>query len=278
MTLDIGFMQGRLSKPVNGKIQAFPKETWQKEFPIAEDIGFRKMEWTLDFEGIFQNPLMTTQGREKINQLKDKYSISIPSLTGDCFMQKPFWKKKNQESKGLKKLFLQVIENCSLLDIKYIVVPIVDNGSIDSIDEEEIIIDFLNTNKLIFEKLGLQILFESDLKPERFKLFMRNFDPDIFGINYDIGNSASLDYDVREEFDAYGELVKNVHVKDRKLFGETVPLMHGNANFELVFKTLIKNNYSGNLILQTARCKDGNHAYTLSKYRQITKNLILKYS
>ena len=136
MILDIGFMQGRLSKPVNGKIQAFPIETWQKEFQIAEDIGFRTMEWTLDFEGIFHNPLMTSKGREKINQLKNKYSLSIPSLTGDCFMQKPFWKVKDQDSKDLKNLFLQVIENCALLGIKYIVVPIVDNGSIDSIDEQ----------------------------------------------------------------------------------------------------------------------------------------------
>lgn len=271
-------MQGRLSKPVNGKIQAFPNKTWQKEFPIAKNIGFRKMEWTIDFEGIFQNPLMTLQGRERINQLKNKYSLSIPSITGDCFMQKPFWKEKDQDSKDLKNLFLQVIKNCSLLDIKYIIVPIVDNGSIDSIDDEEIIIEFFNTNSSIFKKLGLQILFESDFKPDKLKLFMENFDPNIFGINYDIGNSASLDYDVREEFDAYGELIKNVHVKDRKLFGETVPLMDGNANLEVVFKTLLKNNYSGNLILQTARCKDGNHACTLSKYRQITKNLILKYS
>ena len=32
----IGFMQGRLSPMVNGKIQAFPYETWKNEFAIAK--------------------------------------------------------------------------------------------------------------------------------------------------------------------------------------------------------------------------------------------------
>ena len=31
----IGFMQGRLSSKVNGKIQAFPWESWKEEFEIA---------------------------------------------------------------------------------------------------------------------------------------------------------------------------------------------------------------------------------------------------
>ena len=56
--------------------------------------------------------------------------------------------------------------------------------------------------------------------------------------NYDIGNSASLGYDPIVELNAYGHKILNVHVKDRKLKGTTVPLGSGDANIKLVFSKL----------------------------------------
>ena len=40
----IGFMQGRLSPLVNGHIQAFPWQNWEREFAIAEINNFHMME------------------------------------------------------------------------------------------------------------------------------------------------------------------------------------------------------------------------------------------
>ncbi len=34
LTNEIGIMQGRLSPRIDGKIQAYPANTWQKEFEI----------------------------------------------------------------------------------------------------------------------------------------------------------------------------------------------------------------------------------------------------
>ena len=48
LTSRIGFMQGRLSPQVGDRIQAFPRDHWREEFPIAERLGFPLMEWTLD--------------------------------------------------------------------------------------------------------------------------------------------------------------------------------------------------------------------------------------
>ena len=57
---NIGFMQGRLSDQVNGEIQAFPVNHWEHEFEKAQEIGLDLMEWTLDADGLYANPLMTT--------------------------------------------------------------------------------------------------------------------------------------------------------------------------------------------------------------------------
>ena len=88
----IGFMQGRLSPIVDNKIQAFPWANWEEEFSSANSLDLRIMEWTLDHENLDNNPIMNLEGRDKIRALSSQFNISIPSLTGDCFMQAPFWK------------------------------------------------------------------------------------------------------------------------------------------------------------------------------------------
>ncbi len=82
-------MQGRLSPPVDGRIQAFPWEHWEAEFPKAAGIGLSLMEWTLDHEGLAENPLMTSVGRSMIRDLATEYGVTVPSVTCDCFMQAP---------------------------------------------------------------------------------------------------------------------------------------------------------------------------------------------
>ena len=104
---EIGFMQGRLSPLVDGKIQAFPWDHWQDEFQFAYKHSFKIMEWTLDQKRLYENPFMTKEGQEEIRKLAHKYDISIPSLTGDCFMQAPFYKVKGNERDSL----LQDLQN-----------------------------------------------------------------------------------------------------------------------------------------------------------------------
>ena len=53
----IGFMQGRLSPQVDGKIQAFPWQHWRDEFPAAQKLNIPLMEWTLDHDRLTEeNP------------------------------------------------------------------------------------------------------------------------------------------------------------------------------------------------------------------------------
>lgn len=99
MSSKIGFMQGRLSPLVNGQIQAFPLDEWETEFELAESIGISCLEWTIDNDTDWpSNPFLTVEGRERIKTLQEVYKMSIPSVTGDCFMQFPFWKLFDEDS------------------------------------------------------------------------------------------------------------------------------------------------------------------------------------
>jgi len=263
----IGFMQGRLSSIIDGKIQAFPWNSWRDEFLVAKALRIPLMEWTLDQERLYENPLMTEIGRAEIRTLCKSNDIQLPSLTADCFMQAPFWKAAGVARIKLEKDFIAVAKSCSEVGIAILVVPLVDNGRLDNIEQENELIHFLEAQENYFLLHKIKIVFESDFSPNELARFIKRLNPAVFGINYDIGNSAALGFDPQDEFNKYGERVMNVHVKDRALGGTTVPLGSGNANFGIVFSELSQLNYQGNFILQTARAIGENHAEVLSAYR-----------
>ena len=273
----IGFMQGRFSPLINGRIQAFPWEFWQDEFIIAQENQFNLMEWTLDQEMLYDNPLLTFSGQSKIKNLCEKYSIEIASLTGDCFMQSPFWKKEGVERESLQNDFVNIIEASSNVGISMVVLPLVDTGRLESLEQENILIDFLQSKINFFKTLKVKIIFESDFASDNLIRFIDSLDPEFFGLNYDVGNSASLGMNPSEEIETYGHRIMNVHIKDRLLGGTTVPLGFGNANFDAVFSALAKINYSGNYILQTARDKNNEHTKVLCEYRNLVSEWIVRY-
>jgi L-ribulose-5-phosphate 3-epimerase len=277
MSHQIGFMQGRLCERVNGMVQAFPWQEWENEFSAAAGIDIHLMEWTLDHEGLYENPLLTEDGQRKIRGLCQQYDVKILSLTGDCFMQKPFWKSSVNSITDLQSDFLEIGRACTAIGIRMIVVPLVDNGRLETAAQEDVLVDFLLEQQTFLEKQQLHVIFESDFTPTELARFISRLPTERFGINYDIGNSAASGFDPAEEFAAYGSRVLNVHVKDRVLGGTTVPLNKGNADFEAVFFSLFQKNYEGNFILQTARAAEGNHAEVLSGYRDVTQQWINQY-
>lgn len=274
----IGYMQGRLVDQIDGKIQAFPLHTWREEFPVANRIGIKLIEWTLDDFLLEQNPFCTVSGQAEIIKLSDAFSLRIASVTGDCFMQAPFWKATGEEQVLLLAKLDLVIASSASLGVEYIVLPLVDNGGLESPRQRDELHQHLMLRREKLIHSGVFIAFESDYPPLQLREFISDFPSDAFGINYDIGNSASLGFDPQKEIDTYGPRILNVHVKDRELGGTTVPLGSGAANIEDVLIGLRKFKYSGNFILQTARAADRSHEQTLASYFEWTaKQLELYY-
>jgi len=269
MSVNIGFMQGRLSPILNGKIQSFPWDSWREEITLAKSIGLNVMEWTLDQERLYDNPLMTVSGQLEIVGICKEYNFSIPSLTGDCFMQAPFWKADNVDlCEKLKADFDRIVDSCGNVGIEFVVVPLVDGGSLENIQQENKLVEYLLQQESKLSKLGIKVIFESDFHPLELKRLMSRLESDVFGINYDIGNSASLGFIPFDEFEAIGDRILNVHIKDRPLGGTTVPLGEGNADFNTVFALLKAHSYASNYILQASRSDNGQHLEVLNKYKK----------
>ena len=265
----IGFMQGRLSAMVDGKIQAFPWNEWREEFPRAVALGLPRIEWTIDQDRLRENPLTTAAGQKEILELSRHHALRPASLTGDCFMQAPFWKTDGETQKSLVADLDLVLASCSTLGIEFVVIPLVDNGRIENATQSEILLRVLLDRTASLSKQGVKIVFESDLPPAPLAKFIEAFPHEVFGINYDSGNSAALGYDSAEEISAYAPRILNVHVKDRLLGGATVPLGTGAADLAKAIRLIEQSGYRGQYVLQTARAADGDHAGVLARYRDM---------
>lgn len=265
-------MQGRLVPMINGMIQAFPFETWEQEFTLSQNLGLKLIEWTLDDTNLELNPLMTSNGRARIVDLCKSNCMDVKSVTGDCFMQNPFWKAHTKlDEKSLLLKFDNIIKSCGSLGIRYLILPVVDNGSLDNKVQQSNLIGRLLDKQDLLQKFDVMVVFELDEEPDWCGRFIDQFPPDLFGINYDMGNSASNGYNSRDEFLAYGERIKNVHIKDRPLNGTTVPIGEGAVDFPAVFAGLRDIKYSGNFIMQTARSQSGQDVEIMKKYiKQLT--------
>lgn len=251
-------MQGRLVPMIDGRIQAFPAANWLEEMAIASRHGFDTMEWTIDFEGFYRNPLMTEAGRSMIRDFKTRAAFTIPSLTGDCLMQAPFWKSpdKHYVDQRLQE-FADLLDACAAIDCRILVMPLVDNGRLENPAQDARLIAELRNIEPRLEELGIRICFESDMAPRGYAGWIARLASPCFGINYDIGNSASLGYSADDEVPALADRIINVHVKDRVRGGNTVPLGEGAANIPRSLELLHRHGYKGNFILQTARSGPG---------------------
>jgi hexulose-6-phosphate isomerase len=265
----IGFMQGRLSPQIDGKIQAFPAAHWREEFALGEHLGFASLEWTLDQSGLDANPLMTADGRQEIARLEQRHGLKVGSITGDCFMQAPFWKLAGPERMERLADLQAVIAAAGAVGADRVVVPLVDNGSVDTPDEIANFLEGVLACAALLRDQGVRIAIESDLPPTELAALIAQLPRDLAGVNLDIGNSASLGWSPEIEIPTLGDRIINVHVKDRVLGGSTVPLGEGDADFPSVFRHLAQIGYGGALILQTARAADGDHAGVLANYRRM---------
>jgi hexulose-6-phosphate isomerase len=271
--MKLGFMQGRLSPIENGRVQSFPWGNWRQEFSDAEDIKFHAIEWTIDSKNYHINPIFTRSA--EICELMDSHRISVPSVTNDHFMEMPPWVF---DKRSARDNLLKLCEAMPRINASILVIPLVDNSSIMN-DElrKRLIKDFFLEICDEFKKNSISICFELDLAPTDAAEFINDLPAEIFGINYDIGNSASLGYDPKIELSLYGHRVMNVHVKDRSLGGSTIKLGSGCADFDAVFTKLNELQYSGNYVLQTARALDGDHAAALEYSKEFVENQVRKF-
>jgi len=270
-------MQGRLSNPINGKIQSFPFNNWEKEFEVAQEIGYGCIEWVIDSSGIDKNPLFDHAKHKIINKLIKKYSISIPAVCHDLLMDLPLFSSDNDISRLSQNILLKTMEICESIGINFIELPCVGNSSIKDDSSTNKLVEILSGLDNKAKQYGIHFILETDLNPEDNVKLMKKMNGISVGLNFDMGNSAYWGFDTDYELPLIGEWIKNVHVKDCTPKDYTLPLGNGNVDFTKVFRHLKNQNYDGLFILQAAPAPLGQEFEIAKKYFQFTKNHLINF-
>ena len=67
------------------------------------------------------------------------------------------------------------------------------------------------------------------------------------GLTFDVGNIFIKNKNVNRVFSKNQNIINHIHLKDRNMYNQNVELGKGLINFKSFFKTLMKQNYNGEI-------------------------------
>ena len=267
----ISIMQGRLSKPLNKPIQEFPLKTWQKEIELMPELNINNLEWVVDQISYINNPIVfDNYNLEKY--LYDK-NITISAVSNDYFLDLANSYSNISFDNLLSALNMQEeLVNKIGENKKYILVmPFIENASLKNFGPKQV--EKLLNKLLSFESnFELDFALEVDINYIEINQKLGQFLGNQIFINLDVGNTVSFGFDIEKEIFEMSEFILNVHLKDRKIGGPTMPLGYGDTNIQAIIKMLKKSEYKGKYTLQFARNFEDdfktikNYLHTLNTY------------
>jgi L-ribulose-5-phosphate 3-epimerase len=272
----IGIMQGRLSPSPDGRIQFFPVDTWQEEFWLAREASLDCIEWVYEAETETANPLGKKEQIAVIVDAAEKSGVAVWSICADFYMKRRLVSRAGEPQGGPIDHLVGLLERASLLKIKYIVLPFVDESSLVSPHQVEGLLRVLEQVIPQAETCGIELHLETDLPPQTLLTILKKTQHHLVRANYDIGNSASLGHDPAEELRLIGSRIGSVHVKDRLRGGGTVQLGTGAADFDTCFRFICASGFQGAFILQAAREPALKEVDLAIRNRKFVENQLMK--
>ncbi len=252
----IGIMQGRLLPPIDGRLQAFPGRNWVEEFRLARECGLDAIEMIFDLDGIEENPLNSNSGLRRIDELARTFDIKVRSVCADYFMTRRLHRATRSERDESMEVLAQLTRRCQQIGVGHIVVPLVDQAEIRTDDELAEVTGSLLGVLERTDGCDVDYALEMSLPADRIGSFLTGVRHPRLKVNYDTGNSTALGYDLVSEIERLHPWIVSVHVKDRKVAGESRLLGEGDTDFDGAFGTLARTGYRGLLILQAQRGSD----------------------
>ncbi len=252
----IGVMQGRLLPKYQGLYHAHPVGYWQKEFDLAAELKLDLIEFVLDTNSLEVNPLMSKSGIAEIQTVSQQSGVSVRTVCANCFMDAPFHSENNQTVEQSLNVLRQLMEHCAQLGVTNILIPCLDEASMD-VPARERFVNRLQPALDWAKEYQIHLALETDLAPREFLALLNQFDSPQVTVNYDTGNSAALGFDPAEELATYGSKITGIHIKDRTRGGGSTVLGTGDTDFDAFFQALSKTDYQGPFTLEVYRDDEG---------------------
>lgn len=250
MENQFGIVQGRLTQSPNNELQWFPQDSWRQEFEIAENLGFNFIELLIERENNKLNPLWSSEGREEILSLSERYNNHILSYCTDYIISNSIFDRTTLDHT------LHVLDIGLELGMKKLILPF--------FEASEISINNYKNFKEIVEELssrasGMTICLETNLRGAELSDALTYYNRPNVGCVFDTGNRIAFGHDIYNDILILSELINHVHIKDKNKNNENVLLGTGLVNFYDAFKSFSKINYKGSYTFETTRGKTPAH-------------------
>ena len=264
----ISLMQGRLTKPLYKPIQEFPVNGWREELDKILDLKLNKIEWIIDKLSFETNPLLHNN-RDTENNLSKK-NIEISAISNDYFLDLC----NSFENILFSNIYESIVQQEELVyklgEFKNTYwLPFIENATLKNLTPKEIekifdkLLNFESNNDLSFA-LELDIDFKDTIT--KLGDYLGN---NLF-INLDTGNTVSYGFNIFQEIEQLSNFIINVHLKDRKVNGPTVPLGMGDTNINEIIRSLKEIGYSSNYTLQFSR----NYSDDVKSIKEYLENIL----
>lgn len=258
----LGIMQGRLLPKESNLYQCHPSD-WQKEFDLCKNNSFDYIEWIIDARSIDKNPIFSISGRKQIEEKISHTNVKVKSICADLLMEK--FIKNDKDIHTWKMYLIKIIESASKINAGIIVIPLIEKMSLSNSNLFSVILKILNDCKEICKDMNIKLALELDLSPKKVINVLDKLNSEYVGINYDLGNSAALGFDIKEEFNYYGNKIFDIHIKDRCFNSGPCLLGTGNVDFIEAAKLIRKNKNNCPIIMQSYRNHEGLNITILQK-------------
>lgn len=256
MTNDIGIVQGRLSPPVPGRLQAFPWASWADEFPRARAAGVALLEWVFEADRHAENPIWTTDGVTAIQRQVEATGVPVASLCADYFMAHPLFGGSARTRDEAIGVLERVLRHGSAVGVRTVLVPVLEQTELQSARDKAELLSSLQRPLDLAADLGMRIGLETELPAAEYRALIDDAAHPALAAYYDVGNATARGFDVAADVRRLAPCLGGVHIKDRRRGGSSVPLGRGDVDFPAFFEALAAAGYGGPLVLQPATSED----------------------
>jgi len=257
-------MQGRLSPKTPGRLQSFPHDQWRAEFTRAKELGFHHLEWLVDDGGWSANPLSCPGMAKEIMALTSISNVKIKSICAHFLINGALLSPQESHIAAEARSDLSALLNAAFeIGVSDVVIPLFEKVSLSeqSPKRRNLKENLAGISKPCF--LGL----ETDMSAANSLNLLEYLDDQKIGLCYDMGNATAQGYDVISDFHKLKPFIRVLHIKDRRLDGESVNLGEGDTPVLGFVRETFESGYLGIYTLETpvypdwATCARGNLEY-----------------
>ena len=266
--INLGFIQGRLSRPPSRKIlQYFPQKSWKKEFYLANKLDLGYIEYF--GERIFnnKNPIWDQKSLVEISKLAKKNKLINYSFCDDFFINNNFTNFNNFDV-----YYDRILKNLSKIKIKVYVLALFEKSALRKSNLNRYV-NRLKTLSNSLKKKNIKLALETNLSAKLIKKLIKITKSKNIFIVYDTGNRLKKN---NLQYNEIIELKKHIchfHLKDKNWKGDNVVLGSGSVNFSKIFKAVKKIKYKGKFTFETNR--GNNPIITMKKNQELIKSILI---